>query len=92
LCHNIRGLLSEYGIVLNRGVSAIRKGIPRLLEDAENGLSERFRSWLHQGYQRLGRRSLPPPSKEALTHAAAGIEGNGGTSSPWRPAAITCAR
>ena len=53
LWHNIRGLLSEYGIVLNRGVSAIRKGIPRLLEDAENGLSDPFRSWLHQGYQRL---------------------------------------
>ena len=53
LCHNIRGLLSEYGIVLNRGVSAIRKGIPRLLEDAENGLSDPFRSWLHQGCQRL---------------------------------------
>jgi transposase len=24
-----------------------------LLEDAENGLSEQFRSWLHQSYQRL---------------------------------------
>jgi transposase len=53
LCHHIRGLLSEYGIVLNRGVSAIRKGIPRLLEDAENGLSDSFRSGLHQSYQRL---------------------------------------
>jgi len=53
LCNGIRGLLSEYGIVLNQGVSTIRKGIPRLLEDAENGLSDPFRSWLHQSYQRL---------------------------------------
>lgn len=53
LGNGIRGLLSEYGIVLNQGVSTIRKGIPSLLEDAENGLSDRFRSWLYQSHQRL---------------------------------------
>jgi transposase len=39
LCNGLRGLLSEYGIVLSQGVSTVRKGIPSLLEDAQNGLS-----------------------------------------------------
>ncbi len=53
LCNQIRGLLAEYGLVLPQGVNVIRRSIPELLEDAENGLSDLFRQLLAQGYQQL---------------------------------------
>ncbi|MBI3773848.1 MAG: IS110 family transposase [Gammaproteobacteria bacterium] len=54
LCNQMRALVAEYGIVMNKGVAAVRRGIPELLEDAENGLSDRFRALLAQGYEQLG--------------------------------------
>ncbi len=53
LCNQLRGLLAEYGVVLPRGVSSLRRRLPALLEDGENGLSALFRRLLAQGYQRL---------------------------------------
>lgn len=53
LCNQLRALVAEYGIVMNRGVAAVRSGIPLLLEDAENGLSEAFRALLARGYEQL---------------------------------------
>jgi transposase len=53
LCNQLRALVAEYGIVMNKGVAALRRGIPRLLEDAENGLSEAFRALLSRGYEQL---------------------------------------
>jgi transposase len=38
LSNHMRGVLSEYGIVLPQGVKAISRGLPALLEDAENAL------------------------------------------------------
>jgi len=46
LCNQVRGLLGEYGIVLPKGVSAVRKRLPELLEDAENGLRNFLRPLL----------------------------------------------
>lgn len=43
LVNQVRGLLAEYGIVINKGVAAVRKGLPGILEDAENGLTMRSR-------------------------------------------------
>ena len=40
LVNQVRGLLAEYGIVINKGVAAVRKGLPEVLEDAENGLTQ----------------------------------------------------
>jgi len=48
MSNQIRGLLAEYGIVMGQGLSRIRRQIPELLEDAENGLSMRFRGYLAQ--------------------------------------------
>ena len=42
----MRGLLSEYGIVLPAGAATLRKAIPLLLEDAENGLTMAARRYL----------------------------------------------
>ena len=53
LCNSTRGLLSEYGLVVAQGVSVLRRAIPELLEDAENGLSESFRALLARRYQQL---------------------------------------
>lgn len=39
LVNQIRGLLAEYGIVLPQQVGQLRKGLPTVLEDAENGLT-----------------------------------------------------
>jgi len=39
LVNQIRGLLVEYGVVINQGVTAVRKALPDILEDAENGLT-----------------------------------------------------
>ena len=41
LVNQVRGLLAEYGIVINKGVSAVRQALPDILEDAENGCRRR---------------------------------------------------
>ena len=53
LCNQMRGLLAEYGIVLPQGASAVRKRVPELLEEADNGLSDFFRPLLADCYQQL---------------------------------------
>ena len=45
--NQIRGLVAEYGIVAPLTLRALRAAIPCWLEDAENGLSDHFRSLLH---------------------------------------------
>ena len=39
LVNQIRGLLAEYGLVINKGVAAVRKELPFILGDAENGIT-----------------------------------------------------
>ena len=39
LCNQVRGLLSEYGVVVAQGVRRLRTSLPSLLEDADNGLT-----------------------------------------------------
>ena len=46
-------LLGEYGIVLTRGLATLRKSIHGLLEDADNGLSDRFRNLLARRYDQF---------------------------------------
>jgi transposase len=45
--NQIRGLVSEYGLVAPIQVSHLRAAIPDWLEDAENGLTSRFRRLLN---------------------------------------------
>lgn len=44
--NQIRGLLAEYGLTVNQGVSSLRRALPIILEDAENGLMMEFRKLL----------------------------------------------
>ncbi|ACL72031.1 IS110 family transposase [Thioalkalivibrio sulfidiphilus] len=53
LCNRLRGLLTENGIVLSQGIGRLRRHIPALLEDGENGLSGLFRELLARGYRQL---------------------------------------
>lgn len=53
LSNQTRGLLAEYGIVLPRGLATLRRRVPEILEDAENGLSDLFRSLLNQCFEQL---------------------------------------
>jgi len=46
--NQIRGLLSEFGIVFAQGAWNIESRLPRILEDAENGLTGGFRELLLQ--------------------------------------------
>lgn len=44
LVNQIRGLLAEYGLVMHKGVGAVRRDLPGILEDAETGLSPSARA------------------------------------------------
>lgn len=46
LGNEIRGLLAEFGIVLPVSLGRLRRAIPELLEDADNGLPDAFRRLL----------------------------------------------
>ena len=51
--NQIRGLLAEYGIEIPAGRHLVRKALPAILEDAENGLSESFRFCLWELHEEL---------------------------------------
>jgi transposase len=53
LCNQLRGLLAEYGLIIPKGVNVLRRCIPELLEDGENGLSDVFRQLLSRAYDQL---------------------------------------
>ncbi len=51
--NQLRGLLSEFGLIVPKGRYAAQHHIPGILEDAENGLPMLARRLLHDTYQRL---------------------------------------
>lgn len=51
--NQVRGLLAEYGIVMAQSIHQCRRGLPLILEDAENGLSGMFRGLLSGLYEDL---------------------------------------
>ena len=53
LCNQLRGLLSEYGLIFPRGIRVIRQQLPLLVADETRGLSPLFRRLLAQSYQQL---------------------------------------
>jgi len=44
--NQIRGLLGEFGVVVPQGIGKLREQLPRILEDAENGLGDLARQLL----------------------------------------------
>ena len=51
--NEIRGLLMEYGIIAPKGIEKLKKKVPRILEDADNGLTLEFRELLQELYDEL---------------------------------------
>lgn len=51
--NRMRGLLGEYGLVMGKSLSALRRALPEILEDASNGLTEGFRRLLNRELQHL---------------------------------------
>src|SRR4029078_4344928 len=51
--NQIRGLLTEYGLVAAKGVAQLKRALPQMLEDAENALSPLIRQLLAQRYAHL---------------------------------------
>jgi len=53
LVNQTRGLLSERGIIINKGITQIRQQLPLILEDAENGLTTLSRELFAEQYEKL---------------------------------------
>jgi transposase len=51
--NQIRGLLSEFGLIMPKGRYPAQHHIPDILEDADNGLPNLARRLLHDGWQRV---------------------------------------
>jgi transposase len=51
LANQIRGLLSEYGVIFSKQIHNIRKLLPSLLEDKEVELSDFARTFFHELYE-----------------------------------------
>jgi len=51
--NQLRGLLAEFGIVLPQSFCALERGVPEVLADAENGLSDRLRERFSQLFSQL---------------------------------------
>ncbi len=49
--NQLRGLLSEYGIIMPKGFAALNQHLPRILEDGENQLTHLARVAMNQLYQ-----------------------------------------
>ncbi|NIQ09807.1 MAG: IS110 family transposase [Gammaproteobacteria bacterium] len=53
LTNRLRGLVSEYGLVAPQSLIALKRAIPDWLEEADNGLTDRFRGLLYRLWQDL---------------------------------------
>jgi transposase len=53
LASQVRGLLAEYGIVLPQRINQLRRGLPLILEDAENELTDFSRRLFASLYEEL---------------------------------------
>jgi transposase len=53
MANQIRGLLHEYGVVLPRGLSAVHRALPTILEDSAKALSDPLRRLLAGCYEEL---------------------------------------
>ena len=69
LSNALRGHLAEFGIVLAKGYAALRRQIPLILEDAENGLPMEARFALHCYWQdwQQAHQQVQSLEKEILT-------------------------
>lgn len=46
----LRALISEFGVVIPKGIATLKRRLPEILEDAENGLPLSIRASLHEAW------------------------------------------
>jgi len=51
LLNQVRGLLAEYGVIINKGVFALHSDLPGILEDADNELTVLSRDLFNELYK-----------------------------------------
>lgn len=66
--NQLRGLLSEYGVVIGVGISTLMNAIPGILEDAENELTTIARSFMLRLYRNIKRVSSQVEEVKAQLH------------------------
>lgn len=67
LINQLRGLLSEFGLIMPKGRYSAQHDIPGILEDAENGLPMLIRKLLHDTWLRLKTLNDSEPAKRLMT-------------------------
>jgi transposase len=80
--NRLRGLLSEYGIVSGQGLAQLRKRLPEILEDAENGLTKAARQLfadLHRQLIELDKQVSAYGEKILLLHQSSTVSKTLGT-------------
>ncbi|MFT5275058.1 MAG: transposase [Saprospiraceae bacterium] len=53
LCNRIRAMLSERGVIINKGIASLKRSLPALIENIDQGLSDEFVCILSQDYSYL---------------------------------------
>ncbi|PCJ15867.1 MAG: hypothetical protein COB04_12455 [Gammaproteobacteria bacterium] len=66
--NQLRGLLAEYGAILEKTINAVRKEIPAILEDPDNRLTSTAREFVHSLHQELMRTDRQVKSNEEKTN------------------------
>jgi len=66
--NQIRGLLSEFGIVISQGIRSIMKQVPEILEDGENGLPGIMRTLIERRTENLREMDRQAKELEAQIH------------------------
>ena len=71
LSNRLRGLLGERGLVCPQGINVLRRRLPEILEDADNGLSDFYRRLLARDWQRLQELDvhIEAYTQELVTHS-----------------------
>jgi len=64
LVNQLRGTLSERGIILAEGIKHVRQELPLILENAENGLTILSRELIAEQYQKLNQLDLDIKAQE----------------------------
>jgi transposase len=53
ITNQIRGFLSDYGIIINKGHSKLKGALPLIIEDASNSLTHKVREYLNHMHQEM---------------------------------------
>ena len=89
LVNQVRGLLLEYGIVIPQGIARLRKRLPRVIEEADNGLSFVMRDLLQSLQSELSALGYPDYRGHGPAHApqprAGSVSTPAGDGGDWAP-------